>query len=31
MMIPMVVGCINVGVEVIIGYGSEYISKPRNY
>ena len=31
MAIPLVVGSINIGVEIIIGYGSEYISKPRNY
>lgn len=29
--IPGVIGSINVGVEIIIGYGSEYISRPRNY
>ena len=29
--IPLVIGTINIGVEIIIGYGSEYISKPRNY
>lgn len=29
--IPLVIGVINIGVEIIIGYGSEYISKPRNY
>lgn len=29
--IPGMIGSINVGVEIIIGYGSEYISRPRNY
>lgn len=27
----MVIGSINIGTEIIIGFGSEYISKPRNY
>lgn len=31
MAIPGVIGTINIGVEIIIGFGSEYISKPRNY
>ena len=31
MVIPLVIGFINVGVEIIIGFGSEYISRPRNY
>ena len=31
MMIPGIIGIINVGVEIIIGFGSEYISRPRNY
>lgn len=31
MAIAGTVAMINVGVEIIIGYGSEYISKPRNY
>lgn len=31
MAIPGMVAAINVGVELIIGYGSEYISRPRNY
>lgn len=29
--IALTVGSINVGVEIIIGYGSEFISMPRNY
>ena len=29
--IPGLIGSINVGVELIIGFGSEYISRPRNY
>lgn len=31
MAIPGIIGTVNVGVEIIIGYGSEYISRPRNY
>lgn len=31
MSIPLVVASINVGTEVIIGFGSEYLSAPRNY
>lgn len=31
MMIPGMIGVINVGVEIIIGFGSEFISRPRNY
>ena len=31
MMIPGIIGGINIGVEIIIGFGSELISRPRNY
>ena len=30
-LIMMTVGLINIGVETIIGFGSEYITRPRNY
>lgn len=31
MFVAGVIGSINVGVEIIIGFFSEFISRPRNY